>query len=280
MKFCYLDESGTGDEPIAVMAGVITDASRMRVTKQHWSALLAHLSEIVGRQIHEIHTRDFYSGNSPWRDLDGQQRPAIISAIFDWLRDRKHHIVYTAVDKGRFFNEFDGEPFADDIGTLWRFMGLHVTLALQRHFQGQEKNKGNTVLIFDNEQREQLRFTDLILNAPAWTDTYYGRCKKQEKLNQIIDVPHFVDSRDVGLIQLADFVCFFLRKHIELQAGLVEPAYTDEVERVSAWVRQALGQSIPKANMYLSKGRCEAAELFYRYAPEVILWEINGVGVD
>lgn len=271
MKFCYLDESGTGDEPIAVMAGVITDASRMRVTKQHWSDLVAQLSEIVGRDIYEIHTRDLYSGNRPWRDLEGHQRSAIISAIFDWLQERKHHIVYTAVNKERFFNEFHGEPFEADIATLWRFMGLHVTLALQKHFQGKKKNKGNTVLIFDNEERERLQFTDLILNCPDWTDTYYGRGNKEGKLNQIVDVPHFVDSRDVGLIQLADFVCFFLRKHIELQTGLTTPAYTDEVERVSAWAVQALAQSIPKANMYLSKGRCEAADLFYRYAPEVIL---------
>ena len=271
MKFCYLDESGTGDEPIAVMAGVITDASRMRVTKQHWSGLLVHLSEIVGREIQEIHTRALYSGNSPWRELDGHQRSAIISAIFDWLCVRKHHIVYSAVNKEKFLTEFHGESFSADVATLWRFMGLHVTLALQKHFQRQKKTKGNTVLIFDNEEREQLRFTDLMLNPPDWTDTYYGRGKKQGKLNQIIDVPHFVDSRDVGLIQLADFVCFFLRKHIELQAGLIEPAYTDEVERVSAWAEQALGQSIPKVNMYLSRGRCEAAELFYRYAPDVIV---------
>jgi hypothetical protein len=57
MKFCYLDESGTGQEPIAVMAGVVTDDTRMRVTKHHWSNLLQNLSEIICRTIQEIHTR-------------------------------------------------------------------------------------------------------------------------------------------------------------------------------------------------------------------------------
>jgi len=51
MKFCYLDESGTGEEPIAVMAGVITDAVRMHVTKSHWAALLNTLSAIAKRDI-------------------------------------------------------------------------------------------------------------------------------------------------------------------------------------------------------------------------------------
>ena len=111
MKFCYLDESGTGEEPIAVMAGVIADATRMHVTKTHWSSLLETLSMIIGRSIHEIHTKDFYSGNSPWRDLNGNQRSKIITAIFSWLHETKHHVVFTAVDKTIFLAEFKKEPF-------------------------------------------------------------------------------------------------------------------------------------------------------------------------
>lgn len=271
MKFCYLDESGTGEEPIAVMAGVITDAARMRVTKSHWAELLKALSEIIGRDIQEIHTRDFYSGSSPWRELNGNQRSDIISAIFAWLRERKHHVVFTAVNKEVFEKGFREEPFAENIGTLWRYMALHITLSLQKHLQREQKNKGNFVLVFDSEEKEKTRFTDLVLNPPVWTDTYYARGKKQERLDQVIDVPHFVDSKDVGLIQLADFICFFLRKHIELQLGLAKPAYKDEIDKVKTWATQIIEQAIPKSCVFLSKGRCEAADLFYKYAPECIL---------
>jgi hypothetical protein len=228
MKFCYLDESGTGEEPIAVMAGVVTDAVRMHVTKSHWADLLKALSGIIGRDIQEIHTRDFYSGNSPWRELNGNQRSDIISSIFTWLKERKHRVVFTAVNRQTFEEQFHEEPFAESIGTLWRLMALHITLSLQKHLQREQKNKGNIVLVFDSEEKEKSRFTDLVLNPPDWTDSYYNRERKRDKLDQIVDVPHFVDSRDVGLIQLADFICFFLRKHIELQLGLVTPAYRDE----------------------------------------------------
>jgi hypothetical protein len=271
MKFCYIDESVTAEEPISVMAGIITDATRMRVTKIHWSNLLETLSNIIGRQIQEIHTRDFYSGNSPWRDLDGSQRSAIISAIFDWLQERKHHVVYTAVNKAAFLAEFKNEPFYKNVRTLWRFMALHVTLSLQKSFQREKKNKGNTVLIFDNEEREKVQFTDLVLNPPDWTDTYYNRGKNQEKLEQIVDVPHFVDSKEVGLIQLADFICFFLRKHIELTLGYVKPAYKDESAKVAAWANQIFEQTIAKSCIYISRGRCDAAELFCKFAPECVL---------
>ena len=69
MKFCYIDESGTGDEPYAVMAGVLIDAYRMRPTKAEWDSLLSDLAEIIGKEVREFHTKDFYAGNSPWRGI-------------------------------------------------------------------------------------------------------------------------------------------------------------------------------------------------------------------
>ena len=110
----------------------------------------------------------------------------------------------------------------------------------------------------------------MLLNAPDWTDSYYDKKAAQEKLSQIVDVPHFVDSKDVGLIQLADFICFFLRKNIELNMGYAEPDYEDEVEKVGRWAELILSQGVQKRNIYLRRGRCNCADLFYRYAPETI----------
>jgi len=52
MQFVYIDESGTGNEPVSVMAGVIADSYRMRPTKADWNDLLRQLSQIVGREIY------------------------------------------------------------------------------------------------------------------------------------------------------------------------------------------------------------------------------------
>lgn len=276
MKFVYIDESGTGNEPIAVMCGIIADSHRMRVTKADWNALLKILSEIVGREIAEIHTRDFYSGNSPWRSLNGKQRSDIIDAIFNWLKERKHALVFTAVDKQLFMKEFNNEKFSKEISTLWRFLALHLFLSLQKYFQGPargKKRKVNSkemfVLIFDEEKREEKHFTDLIINAPDWTDSYYDRKEEQEKFSQLVDVPHFVDSKYVGLIQLADFVCFFLRRHIELQLGYIKDAYDGEIKKIQKWADIIFNQSIPINNIYLKRGRCDCSELFYKYAPSL-----------
>jgi len=270
MKFCYVDESGTGDEPYAVMVGIVVDALRMRPTKVDWDALLRRLEEIVRKPVEEIHTRDFYAGNGPWRKINGPQRVAIIGSVMDWLGDRKHSLVYTAVDKAKFFAEFPNDGRFDGIKTLWRFLGLHLVLSIQKQHQRLKKNKGNTVLIFDNEEREQARFTDLIVNPPDWTETYYGRTKKQDRLDQIVDVPYFADSRDVPLLQVADFVAYFLRRYAELEGGDAE-RYAGESEQVRGWALTALEQAIPKAAVYPKKGRrCACADLFYAYAPASI----------
>jgi len=277
MKFVYVDESGTGDEPIGVMAGVIADSYRMRPTKQNWDNLLKNLSELVERNITEIHTRDFYPGNGVWRNLDGPVRSQIIDIVFNWLVERKHHIVYTVVLKNKYRDNFDGHSFSEDIGTLWRFMAFHLTLSLQKYFQGAKRGKKrkkdtnkNFVLIFDHEHTEQERFTDLILNPPTWSNTYYDKLEKQQQLDKLVDVPHFVDSKHVGLIQLADFITFFLRKFLELNNGFIEPDYDGEFEKLNKWFKIIESRNIPKSNSYASRARCDCADYFYQFAPDEI----------
>src|ERR1700756_1136570 len=99
VKFCYCDESGMGSERFAVMVGLVTDSSRMHVTKGGWLETVAELSHLCGKTFKELHASDFYAGNGIWRSLTGTERREIISGIFNWIGTRKHHFVYTSVDK-------------------------------------------------------------------------------------------------------------------------------------------------------------------------------------
>jgi hypothetical protein len=270
MKFCYIDESGIGGQDFAVMSGIIVDARRMHVTKDHWDDLLTDLSKLVEREVEEIHTVDFYPGNSPWRDLDGDTRSAITTEIFNWLRDRKHNVVYSSVDVRKFNRHFDQEEFSGDISSLWQFLALHLCLSIQRCHQRISDNKGHTILIFDNEDVEAKRFLDLVRDPPKWTDTYYECIDEEHRLDQIIDVPYFGDSKHVGLIQLADFVSFFLRRYLELFEGGEDERYEGESNLVKSWIEVALERSIPRSNIYLQRGRCDCSDLFYRFAPDLL----------
>lgn len=271
MKFCYIDESGIGEEPYAVMVGIIVDAKRMHLTKDHWSSLLRDLSGLAGRSITEIHTRDFYAGNGPWRGLEGKQRSQIITKIFKWLRDRKHLIVYSAVDNKKFYSTYKNEVFSNDIANVWIFMALHLTLSIQKNFQNEKINKGNTVLIFDDEDRNYKNFRELVNNPPSWTKKFYDKKNKRTPLNQIIDTPYFADSQYVGLIQVADFVSFFLRRYIEINQNSVPPKFDGEDKLINEWMEIVFSCSMNKSIMYPSRGRGECESFFWDYAPECLL---------
>lgn len=266
MKFCYVDESGTDNKPYAVMAGIIVDATRTHITKNEWAELLRILSNVLPKPINEIHTSDFYSGHGIWHSIKGDVRAKIIDLIFKWLSERKHEIVYSVIDQSNYNSNFKKEPYAEDIPSLWLLMALHICLATQKHYQKYQKNKGNTVFIFDDQKFDNNRLINLIKDPPNWTDTYYRRDKKQAQFSQIIDVPYFGNSHHVGLIQIADFVSFFIRRFTEIQMG-VQTVYDEEPEQINKWASSIFDLSIPKSNIYLSIGRCECADLFYRYAP-------------
>ena len=236
--------------------------------KQEWSQLLTELSGLAKREIAEIHTRNFYAGNGVWRGLDSSTRAQIISTIFTWIRERKHRVALVAVDKEKFYAEFPQMTQYADVKTLWRFLALHMVLGIQREHQKQKNNKGNTVFVFDNEEREETRFTDLVMNPPEWTDTYYSKKKKQTRLDQVIDVPYWGDSQDVGLIQLADFVAYFFRRQIEIKEGKIPGRYAGEEDKVNEWFGMITDCALPKASFYPKKSRCECADLFYSFTPE------------
>ena len=270
MKFCYIDESGIGDEPFGVMVGVLVDSHRMRPTKEGWDVVLAELSHLAGRSVTEMHTRDFYRGSSPWTNIDGPTRAQVVDLLLEWLSSRKHKFVYTATDKAKWNAHFPADPRAKEVRSLWRFLGLHIALQVQKAGQKHKSNKGNTVLIFDREVKEENRFTDLILDPPSWTDTYYNRSPKQERLDQLVDVPYFGDSKHVLLLQAADLIAFFLRRHLELQNNGTE-RYAGERARVATWIAQAMGWGVDRSIAYPKMGRCKCAEMFYEYAPSQLV---------
>ncbi|RYD80536.1 MAG: DUF3800 domain-containing protein [Verrucomicrobiaceae bacterium] len=270
MKFCYCDETGTGEEPYAVLLGVVVDASRMHVTKDEWAEFLADLSKRVGHQFQEFHTRQFIAGVGIWKALDGQQRADSIDFFINWFSERKHHVVFSAIDKAIHAKLKAEGKLQAELETVWRTMGFHVSLAVQRNFQGERKNKGNTIFVFDEEVMEVKRFHELLLKPPAWSETYYNKPKKALPLNQLIDAPYFADSKHVGLLQVADFLAYFVRRYIEIREGAVPEKYAGEADKVTAWFNKVKARTLPYNCMYPKKGRCATADVFWSLAPACI----------
>lgn len=267
MKFCYLDESGTGKSPIIVMVGIMVDALRMKPTKEDWSFLLKEISKILGKEISEMHTKDFYPGNKEWRKLNGSQRKNLTKIILDWFEERKHHFCYSSVINSKFQYEFNRESVASDVPTIWTFLALHNLLAIQKHNQDLMGNKGDTLLIFDKHQDIE-KLIDLISEVPNWTDCYYGRQQREQPLNKIIDVPYIGDSKKVSLIQIADFFAYFIRRYSEMKEELTSPRFKDEEKIITDFMNKIMKRRIKSSCIYPKQNIDECSKLFIKYAPE------------
>jgi len=274
MKFCYVDESGLGKEPYLIMVGIIVDAQRMHKTKTDWEDLLKDLSGLYNRKVTEFHTRKFYRGIKHWRKLDGKIRSRLISAVLDWLRERKHKITFSGVDRTLFMDGKTKNSMLARFHSDWCFVSLHLILTIQKHFQNEPATKGNTLFVFDKEMRHKTHLAELLRQPPEWIHEYYAKSSRKAKLNQIIDVPYYGDSADVYLIQVADLICFLTRKYVEIEEGFCPSTYPDEKKKIDYWIKCIIELSLPTSARYPATRRNPCSELFYRYAPQ----SLRGLG--
>ena len=281
MKFCYLDESGNGAEKIFVLAGIVVDAQRMQVTKADWAALIKSLSDMLNRRVDELHTHNFYKGNGIWRGLNAEQRIRAMEEIINWLAARRHQVIFAAIDKaaanlnrGRIPTGFRTQSDQPDCAKLAR---LHILLSLQKTFQSLKVPKGNTVLVFDKGSDEG-ETAKLVLEPPEWSDSFYGYSRSRmnkkspiQPLNVIVDVPYHADSRHLGLLQLADFFAYILRRFAEFESGYANEEYSGERNRFKEWVARIAGEMTPDSHRWISATRSEAVSLYREIAPPSLL---------
>lgn len=269
MKFCYFDESGMGDEPVLVVAGIDVDASRMRTTRKDWADFLESLSVRIGHPVNEFHTRNFYRGNRLSRTIDGNERAEVISAILDWLSARRHRITYSAILKKR-FESLKSDHRLKELGTPWSAAAFHCVLTLQRAHQGLKGSRRQTVLVFDREVAEEERFSDLIKDPPEWSREYYESGPDTVPLDTLLEAPLFADSRLVLLIQVADMMAYLLRFHAELQEGLSQESYPGEREQIEEWAVRIFGLCLPSSLRYPERCPDGACGIFHDLAPETL----------
>jgi hypothetical protein len=284
MKFCYVDESGKGDEPILVLTGIVTDIHRIHVTKTDWQEILKALSRDVHRPIAEFHTRHFYKGNGIWRSLNGEQRTAVLDRILEWMAQRNHKVVFAALDKEK-VNSADFSDKSECVNNgrpnLWKLGAIHLLLSIQKYHQSKEKKKGHTVMVFDQGSSPE-EIAEIVLGPPTWTDSFYDYNRLISKrrttvpnpeppLSMIVDVPYFADSRHVGMLQLADLFSYLLRHHAELQAGYTRPEYENEEVKIAGWVSRIAKFLVPDNFRWKAAGGCNCNQFFRTIAPPSLL---------
>lgn len=269
MYFAYVDETGTdGESPVMVMAGIVADSGRVGRTQTELEAILSNLGEMANGYMRELKSRHLLAGTGAWKNVPGEIRRNVVSNLCGWLCDRKHDLALAAID----YERFEQNPYQRrELPNSWQAGAWHLTLQLQRAHQSKPKNKGRTVLVFDDNKREAANFSDLVYDPPAWSDDYYGRRKKQQQLDQIVDTPFVVKSHQVGLVQIADVFASIFRRYVELCDYDQTERYDGERGHVSGWVETLAPRLLSRAHRLPQRSTSQCANWYSSVAPPSIL---------
>ncbi len=224
MKFAYVDESG--DKPqgdVFVMAGVQIDAYKLRKHTAKFDKLISDFLAKHPGAPKELKTKALINGEGGWRQVEAKERKRFVSEICDLAIECATvfaiALSFTAFEKAAKEKGFNG--------TYWIAAAMFVAGLVQKKMQAIRKNKGLTVLIFDENRREVPKLSDALHEADPWYDALYQIRKKSQgewqeisesaRFNQIVNTAFGIKSHHSSFIQVADAVCYIYRRHVELK---------------------------------------------------------------
>jgi hypothetical protein len=260
MKFCYVDETGSGDEgDVFVMAGLLIDAYRLRKHTAHFDQIIQRFLEKHPRGRDELKTKAILNGSDGWNKVDPDDRKNFVRELINLATGCARVFAVAFSFKG-FAGAADaghGQTFGN---SYWLGAAMFVSALVQKRMQGEPKNKGLTVLICDDNKREMASLSDALHNADPWFDPIYQTKRKKkkngtswievkndERFDQIVNTAFAIKSQHSSFTQVADAVAYVYRRHLELQGDQEawdgEGAYYTELYSALEATRARLGQT-------------------------------------
>lgn len=271
MKICYVDESGNQDQdPCLVMAGIVVDAVRLNRTREEFREVFEVVETLFNENLKELKGAKIIFGRDRWRNVDPDVRKRIAEFFCNWLVDRKHYLALAAIDRQK-LGQVDGSRFAPVSQDPWLAGSLHIALQLQRHHQGQPKNKGHTFLFVDENKKAADQLAELLFAPPDWTDAYYDRGKKQARLDQLIDSAFAVKSHHAGLMQVADLYALILRRYAELRDYGSRELWDGEQALIDGCAATLATRQLPRSTRWPARPQSPCAQWYNAIAPSSLL---------
>lgn len=241
-----------------VMAGVLPNA----YTYHRSDAEFRQIFEIINGEVplDEIKGRQIYRGRGAWEDIHPESRDDVIEFYLDWISQRPHRLLISAVDNSRYFNYVNAnpdDPYVTAMPSPYLFSGLHIAATVQKLNKGQERNKGKTLLIYDEQSEFSDQLAQLLFDPPEFIDQYvpYDSSEDSVRLSQVIDTAFFVKSHHSSMAQVVDIVSFLVCLHLRLEHYGMQEAYDGERQKIREWVARIQDRYASIASMYPKTSR-------------------------
>jgi hypothetical protein len=231
MKFIYVDESGDqGQGDVFVMVGLLIDAYRLRKYTATFDQMIAAFLTKHPSAPKELKTKAFINGDGGWSKVDAAERKKFLSDVCALAAEcaKVFSVAFS-------FDEFEKAANAGHKQTFgknyWIGAAMYIAALVQQKMQGEDKNKGLTVLICDDNKQEMSKLSAALYEADPWFDPIYQttvtkngksvwkEVSDAERFDHIINSAFAIKSQHSSLIQVADAVCYVYRRHIELKSA-------------------------------------------------------------
>jgi len=267
MKVCYVDESGNNDgDHCLVMVGLQVDAIRLNKTLIEFAGIFARVESLFGENLKELKGAKLIFGRDRWRKIDPTVRKQITDNLVGWIVDRKHPIFLAAVDRKQ-HRQHPQAGLPQCCNDAWMTVGLHIALQVQKVNQAISSNKGQTFLVFDDNKQKADAFAELLWSPPDWTDDYYDKGKKQERLDQVINTAFSVRSHHAGLVQVADLYAFIFRRFAELHDFASPEEWPGERAMIDGYVQTLAQRLVQPAARWPKRTSSSSAQFFNSLVP-------------
>lgn len=228
LKFIYLDETGLDENTdVFVMVGLLIDAYSLRRITQEFDDLIGGFITNHGGKIQEVKTTSLFKPKGWWGNVNISDKQDYLSRVINLVIDNTE--IYSIAISKNCFDKNNALP-AEIKKNYWLIAALYIASLVQKKMRKLEKNKGNTVMVFDNNAKDVPKISDSLYAPNPWFDDLYQssissprkkkpkEVKPEERFNQIINTAFSIKSQHSYIIQAADAVCHILRRHIELQS--------------------------------------------------------------
>jgi len=229
MYIVYLDEAGTSDhETHLVVAGIIVKEDYLLECEEQLETVLKkHIPE-EDREDFEFHAHELFGGRGYFknrREWPPEKRQRIIIDVLDSLMIFNLPIIYGAIDKPKHRKKYFYPINAHDLAFMLFAERVDRWIASKAPFE-------RCILIADESDRDKIIKTSLRQYRKAGIEI--GHSEKPKKLSNIADAIYFGDSKDSWGLQLADFCCYFIKRHLIGGNELAETMYkhfANQIER-------------------------------------------------
>lgn len=234
LKFIYIDETGLDENTdVFIMVGLLIDAYSLRATTKQCDAIIGGFIRGHNGKIQEVRAKTLFKSKGSWKNIDTSSKEKYLSDVIEFVV--KNTKIYSIVISKKLFGEKHAALPKNIDNNYWLISAQYICGLVQKKMSKLKKNKGNTVMVFDNNAKDVPKISEALYVPNSWFDDLYIKKEKKkenvnshERFSQIINTAFSIKSEHSFIIQAADTVCHIMRRYLELKENKVKEKWKGE----------------------------------------------------